>query len=96
MIQILINIDWLFAIIPVALAAGFVLGLLWTGRQHGRGEHSFYGDEVSAFRVGQNAPRLTVAQCQERARRKRKPAVPLVLARSFGKRTPTTRLRLTA
>lgn len=88
--------EWLSIAIPVAgvavlvgLAAGFVLGILWRWR-HTRGEHAFYGSEVSVSRVGQNDPRLTVAQCQERARRKRKPTAPQTLARRFALRTSTT------
>lgn len=96
MISILINVDWLLLIVPTVFIGGCVTGWRWTGRKHGRGEHSYYEPEVSVSRVGGNDPQLTVAQCQKRAEPPSAPTTPLVLARRLALRTPTGRPRLTA
>jgi hypothetical protein len=89
-------VEWLLIMIPVALTIGFAGGRRWTWR-NARGEHAFYGDELSAKRVGRNDPQLTVAECQQRAHRKRQSLGhgahrPI----AGGLRTPTPPPRLTA
>jgi hypothetical protein len=91
---ILINLDWYFLVVPLVFAGGFVLGIMFRWRK-ARGEHAFYGEEVSGSRIGGNDHQLTVAQCQKRADTPTAPIVPPVLARAFELRTPTTRPRLT-